>query len=559
MQPLLSAGVLELGLGWGGPVEVVYGFLACFALSLFLAISLAEISSPFVTAGGPYNWAGALSGRLGKLPSYVVGWVTLLALFGGISTSVQASNQIMGMRMMFTYGDPASASTQVGQWGVAQACNLVGVFASLMPIEWTNRLSWITLVWLVCGSTILVILIPAVAPSRQSNAYVWGKWYNGSSAGIDQAGLGSQRSRDAYTVCNGLLMSQYLLLYYDTPSHMAEETHRSTWTVPRSIIASFLIGSAINFGLLLSFLYSIQIESNVYTPGAGITGTCYGGYKMNDYGTPVCTIPYSLFQTGNIFWDVFAARFPDKSGLPALNCLTGDPMTCPPRPSKRGRNGAIVCSFIVCIGATFSTMLGYASATRFIYSFARDKAFPPFMNRWLVYVHPKTKVPLGAVAFFGIICAAFTCVWLNQNPVAAFSAITGMNSNGLLLVYGMAPLLRLTTGFRTFTKTKDFDLKWLSIPAAVIGVIYAMASNATIALPSIFPITSPGGLLAGNLNFAPVGLGAVIALALLLYPFAVKFWGFTGPMQRHEDARDGLALQAAAKAVQSTEEGSAPA
>lgn len=52
MQPLLSAGVLQLGLGWGGPVVVVYGFIACFCLSTFLALSLAEISSPFVTAGG---------------------------------------------------------------------------------------------------------------------------------------------------------------------------------------------------------------------------------------------------------------------------------------------------------------------------------------------------------------------------------------------------------------------------------------------------------------------------------------------------------------------------
>ena len=151
------------------------------------------------------------------------------------------------------------------------------------------------------------------------------------------------------------------------------------------------------------------------------------------------------------------------------------------------RNGAIACSFIVCVGAMCSTMLGYAGASRFIYSFARDGAFPPRMSRALSYVHPRTKTPLGAVLFYGAVCAAFTCVWLNDNPPAAFAAITGMNSNGLLLTYGIAPLLRLTSSASSFAQTADFNLKWLSVPAAVLGVVYALASNATIALPSFSP------------------------------------------------------------------------
>lgn len=104
-------------LSHGHAVVVVYGFLGCFALSIFLALSMAEISSPFgsrppphpsrksvphppriaVTAGGPYNWSGALAGTLGKVPSYVVGWVLLLAAFGGVGTAIQASNQAVSI------------------------------------------------------------------------------------------------------------------------------------------------------------------------------------------------------------------------------------------------------------------------------------------------------------------------------------------------------------------------------------------------------------------------------------------------------------------------------
>ena len=34
----------------------VYGFLGCFLFATPMALSMAEISSPFVTAGGPYYW-----------------------------------------------------------------------------------------------------------------------------------------------------------------------------------------------------------------------------------------------------------------------------------------------------------------------------------------------------------------------------------------------------------------------------------------------------------------------------------------------------------------------
>ena len=73
---------------YGGPAEVVYGFLFCFFFGLFMALSMvsllassnwslpprrsppvdadtthpqAEISSPYVTAGGPYFWSGCVA------------------------------------------------------------------------------------------------------------------------------------------------------------------------------------------------------------------------------------------------------------------------------------------------------------------------------------------------------------------------------------------------------------------------------------------------------------------------------------------------------------------
>lgn len=221
----------------------------------------------------------------------------LLAAFGGVGTAIQAANQAVSMNMMRLSGASGSGWTQTGQWFVAQLVNLVSTAVAMLPIEKLDFLSWIALAWCVVGSLLIIITIPSVAPRRQSDSYVWTKWVNGNLNGIDQApGLGgNQRAQDGYTVCNGLLMAQYLLLYYDSPSHMAEEVHRATWTVPRAILTTFFLGAGLNFALLLSYLYSIQIPGNVLLSGAGITGVVYGSGDNAH--------PYSLFPVGNLFWD----------------------------------------------------------------------------------------------------------------------------------------------------------------------------------------------------------------------------------------------------------------
>lgn len=127
------------------------------------------------------------------------------------------------------------------------------------------------------------------------------------------------------------------------------------------------------------------------------------------------------------------------------------------------------------------------------------------MSRALKYVEPTTKAPLGAIVFFLCIGVAFVTAWTNESPTVAFAAVSGINANGataacvlqparhsfistaFLMVYGIPSLLRFTSGLRTFTATKDFNLRWLSIPFAVIGASYGAFSNATIALPNLYP------------------------------------------------------------------------
>ena len=142
---------------------------------------------------------------------------------------------------------------------------------------------------------------------------------------------------------------------------MAEETHDAAKTVPRAILFSYFAGAALNFGLLLSYLFSVTNVNNAAIPGFGVTGTCptinvptleymaaNGGalpgfdatsemlymsgfgdlpaWSSNSFagvpndGVPLFSakgacilsngLPFSLFPIGNVFYDAFAARYP---------------------------------------------------------------------------------------------------------------------------------------------------------------------------------------------------------------------------------------------------------
>ena len=54
----------------------------------------------------------------------------------------------------------------------------------------------------------------------------------------------------------------------------------------------------------------------------------------------------------------------------------------------------------VVVGSLFAVLHSFIGASRFIYSFARDRGFPGPLNKPLAWVDPRTKAPVGAILFF---------------------------------------------------------------------------------------------------------------------------------------------------------------
>jgi amino acid transporter len=72
--------VINFGLQTGGPVVMVWGWIAASIFTLLTVASMAEICSVYPSAGSVYYWSGALAPKPEWSPalSYICAWFNLL-------------------------------------------------------------------------------------------------------------------------------------------------------------------------------------------------------------------------------------------------------------------------------------------------------------------------------------------------------------------------------------------------------------------------------------------------------------------------------------------------
>ena len=196
------------------------------------------------------------------MPAFVSGWVyTIAAVSGTAAISLQAVQQAVSIRMIYTYGFETAAgapsSTQQAQFCFALVLLALSAAMAAMPQRAVDALAKAGLLaWLLFATLLLVVCLPAIAKQPETSRWVWTSSSLSASAqaaGIESALVGNT---DAYTFLVGLLPAQFLLLFFDIPCFMSEETINAPRTVPRAIMLTFLGGGALNLMLLLAFCYS---------------------------------------------------------------------------------------------------------------------------------------------------------------------------------------------------------------------------------------------------------------------------------------------------------------
>ena len=71
--------LFNMGLTYGGPVTMVYGWPIVGMMTMIVGLSIAEICSAFPTSAGLYFWSARLCGNpWGPFASWITGWYVAL-------------------------------------------------------------------------------------------------------------------------------------------------------------------------------------------------------------------------------------------------------------------------------------------------------------------------------------------------------------------------------------------------------------------------------------------------------------------------------------------------
>src|SRR5215218_6884149 len=372
----------------GGPIAASIGWpvLCCFVL--MVAFSMAELTSKYPTAGGPYWWAHDLGG---KGWSWMTGWFNIVGLIG-IVASVAYGCAFFLWNLLNLYGldifgvDFGDTESILGEtWAlfviIMFLYTLVNIFADRILALMNN----ISVGWHLLGVAVIIALLVFVPDDHQDVGFVFGERLNesGTLAG-DTGGLGFW-----FLIAPvGFLLGMYTQTGYDASAHTAEETRGAAVSAARGVWRSVFFSAIIGWFVLLAFLFAAT-DVKAVNDGAGFVG--------------------AIFTSALDSW---AAKF---------------------------------VLIIATIGQLFCGAAGLTSASRTWYAFSRDRGMPG----WAVFRRVnRDRVPFNAViavAVASLVIAIPALFGKNDYPFAFF-ALTGICTVGLYLAYITPVYLRLRRG-----------------------------------------------------------------------------------------------------------------
>ncbi|KAK3679102.1 hypothetical protein LTR37_021443 [Vermiconidia calcicola] len=252
----------------------------------------------------------------------------------------------------------------------------------------------------------------------------------------------------------GLLSPVISTIGYDCAVHMAEEVNNSSSSLPKAILWSF------TFNALLGFIIAITL---VFTLG-----------KVEE----------------------------------VLASLTGYPFIQVFYNTTKSYTGTNLMTLIVILTLTSSAIAEVATASRQLWSFARDRGIPGY--RWVAHISPGYNIPLNAVLVSLLVTSLLSLI--NIGSYVALNAILALTVVSLLTSYiivisclvlkrirGQAlPISRWSLG------------KW-GLPINVAALCFL----APILVFSFFPLATP--VEAETMNWAVVIYVGVMGFATIYY------------------------------------------
>src|SRR5829696_2749786 len=373
----------------GGPVMVSIGWpVICFFV-LMVGFSMAELTSRYPTAGGPYWWAHDLGG---KGWSWMTGWFNVVGLIGIVSSVGYGAaiflGTLLGLYSVDVFGlnfadtDHVLRETWILFALILVLYTVINIFADRL----LGLINNISVGWHLLGVAIIIALLIIVPDDHQSADFVFTERFNSNGA----FGLGETSALGFWLLVLpvGFLLTMYTETGYDASAHTAEETRGAAMAAAQGVWRAIFYSALIGWILLLAFLFAAT-DTAAVDDGAGFSG--------------------AIFTSALDSW------------------------------------AAKLVILIATVGQLFCGAAGLTSASRTWYAFSRDRGMPG----WSLFRRVnRDRVPFNAVigvSVFSLIIAIPALFGKNNYPFAFF-ALTGICTVGLYIAYIIPVYLRLRRG-----------------------------------------------------------------------------------------------------------------
>jgi amino acid transporter len=372
----------------GGPIAASIGWPVLCVFVLMVAFSMAELTSRYPTAGGPYWWAHDLGG---KGWSWMTGWFNIVGLVGIVASVGYGAalffNALFGLYGLDIFGINFGDDVHIlGETWLLFALILilytvVNIFADRILALMNN----ISVGWHLLGVAVILVILIVVPEEHQSFSFVFGERINNSGL---HDGSTSNFGYWFLVLPIGFLLTMYTQTGYDASAHTAEETKGAAISAAQGVWRSVFFSALIGWFVLLAFLFAANDVAAV-NDGAGTV--------------------FSIFESALDSW------------------------------------AAKLVILIAAVGQLFCGAAGLTSASRTWYAFSRDRGMPG----WNIFRRVnRDRVPFNAViavSVFSAIIAIPALFGKNDYPFAFF-ALTGICTVGLYLAYIIPVYLRLRKG-----------------------------------------------------------------------------------------------------------------
>ncbi|KAL2183927.1 amino-acid permease [Thermothelomyces heterothallicus CBS 203.75] len=461
------------GLQAGGAAAIMWSWIIGGAGSLLLALSLAELSSAYPSAGAMYSVLKYVAPE-SQVPllCWMSGYITLVGLIAGTASTEYATSQMLLAAVSIASGF-SYVPTALHVFAVMALLTIIHAAINSLPTRWLTRLAngYVVFHMSVLISASIYLLVQTKDKHSISYAFTDFQPMSGWSP-------------PGFAFLFGCLTPAWTLTNADSTTRMAEEAKDPARVVPRAIAA------ATSFSYLIGLLFNLVLVA------------CMG----DD--------PAALLR------------------FPSLLSSSSPLSSPPPVRDSNAQQQPVALLFLRALGpapAVFFTLAGFAvmnlvavpglqAGSRTVFALARDDLVP--LSRVLRRVSARARAPLAAVWAYAAAVVVVNLLGLASR--AAVAAVFAVCAAAFNATYVLAIVCKMAYG--RFERGPWHLGRW-SVPVNLVAVAWNAFVSVIFFLPTELPVTRE------NMNYAAVVFTFVLLFSIGFWYTHGRHY-YTGPGAR---------------------------